>query len=58
LSIGPGETGAGRELTFPVLLPETRAARDYSQSGKGTQGKIAKNAGKMHIFSMYTQIRA
>jgi len=50
LSIGPGETGAGRELTSPVFLHETRAARHYSQGGKGTQGKTVKKAGKMSVF--------
>jgi hypothetical protein len=41
---------AGRELTTPVTLRKTRAAKDYSQAGKRTQGKTAKKAGKMQVF--------
>jgi hypothetical protein len=41
---------AGRELTTPIFCGKTRAAKDYSQGKRRTQGKIAKKAGKMKIF--------
>jgi hypothetical protein len=41
---------AGREPTTPFMCGKTRAARDYSQGKGGTQGKIAKKAGKMQIL--------
>jgi len=33
-----------------IFTEKTRAARNYSQGNRGTQGKIAKKAEKMRIF--------
>jgi len=33
-----------------MFTEKTRAAKDYSQGNRRTQGKIAKKAGKMRVF--------
>jgi hypothetical protein len=37
---------------------KTRAAKNYSQGNRGTQGKIAKKAEKMRIFRGRVEIAA
>jgi hypothetical protein len=41
-----------------VFLRKTRAARDYSQGKRRTQGKTAKKAGKMLVFGRDVEITA
>jgi len=41
-----------------IFTEKTRAARNYSQGNRGTQGKIAKKAEKMRIFRGRVEITA
>jgi hypothetical protein len=41
-----------------IFTKKTRAARNYSQGNRGTQGKIAKKAEKMRIFQGRVEITA
>jgi hypothetical protein len=41
-----------------IFSEKTRAARNYSQGNRGTQGKIAKKAEKMRIFRGRVEITA
>jgi hypothetical protein len=44
---------------LPLIFTEkTRAARNYSQGNRGTQGKIAKKAEKMRVFWGRVEITA
>jgi hypothetical protein len=50
LSIRPGRAGTSHEGKTPIFLQKTRAASDYSEGRKRTQGQNPQKGRKTAIF--------